>query len=479
LTKPWSRNFDRNPLIAEKVQHYRGISVRNSFTLLLVLVLAASSIVSVLSVKAEARTIVVPDDYATISLAIENALDGDTVFVKRGTYHEEEININKSISLIGEGINETILSLNPPLVETWIFYNLLWVPDTAITINANDVKLQGFTINLPDDNYGFVSGIYAVGDRISFADNKVANRSVYLSGSILNVTCNSIQGTLEVTGSNITVANNTIKYNLKVQGTFNLVSTNEIGSGYYWSGIHLDGSFNCVVGNSFSSMSTEHSNFNVIVGNSFVNLDMRKYGEGGCNNTIISKNRVTGNGGINDGIWLYDGENNTISANSICNCENALTLGTSYSTASARSNSIYLNNFINSTNHFVSLSGSDHTVNHFDNGVKGNYYDDYQGNDANWDGVGDSPYTIQETRWDEELKSDVTIVFFQDNYPLMSPFDIDGFSVELPEWASSLITLPEPDTSTPFPIIPVVTVTVAVVAVIGVGLLVYFRKRHH
>jgi hypothetical protein len=39
--------------------------------------------------------------------------------------------------------------------------------------------------------------------------------------------------------------------------------------------------------------------------------------------------------------------------------------------------------------------------------------------------------------------------------------------------------LPEPDTSTPFPIIPVVTATVAVVAVIGIGLLVYFKKRHH
>ena len=448
--------------------------------LLVLALLTAPCLVMPLPVRASSKTLIVPDDYPTLSLAIQNAEAGDTVFVKRGNYHEEVININKSLSLVGEGINETILSLNPPLVETWILYNLLWVPDTAIKINANDVKIQGFTINLPKEGLGVVSGIYAVGDRISFADNKVANHSnVYLSGSILNVTCNSIKGSLQVVGSNITVANNTIGDTLKVYGTFNLVSANEVGSGYYWSGIELDGSFNCVVGNSFSSMSTEHSNYNVIVGNSFVNLDMRKYGEGGCNNTIISKNQVTGNGGVNDGIWLYDGENNTISGNSVRNCENALTLGTSYSTASARSNSIYLNNFINNTNHIDPISGSDHTVNHFDNGVKGNYYDDYRGNDANWDGVGDSPYTIQETRWEEELKSDVTIVFFQDNYPLMSPFNIDAFSVELPEWASSLITLPEPGTSTPFPIIPVVTIAVAVVAVIGVGLNIYFKKRKH
>ena len=295
-----------------------------------------------------------------------------------------------------------------------------------------------------------------------------------MRGSMLNITCNLIPGALEVEGSKTTIANNTIENTLKVQGTFNLISANEIGSGYYWNGIHLDGSFNCVVGNSFSSMSTEDSNYNVIINNSFANLRMREYGEGGCNNNIISKNRVTGNGGVNDGIYLEEGENNIISANIIRNCEKGLTLGTT-----AVSNSIYLNNFENNTDHIVSLSGSNHTVNHFDNGVKGNYYDDYQGNDANGDGVGDSPYTIQETRWEEELKSDVTIVFFQDNYPLMSPFDIDGFSVELPEWASSLLsTLPEPETLEPFPTTLVIA-SVITVAVISVGLLVYFKKRKH
>jgi nitrous oxidase accessory protein len=449
--------------------------MRKSVVSLLIIVLVSSGIVTFLPVKAQARTIAVPDDYLTISSAIQNARAGDTVFVKRGTYHEEAININKSISLIGEDINETILSLNPPLVEIWCFHNWIWVPDTAIQIKANDVKLQGFTINLPKDNYGGVgSGIHAVGDAISFTHNIVANLGVYMRGSMLNITCNLISGALEVEGSKTTIANNTIENTLKVQGTFNLISANEIGSGYYWNGIHLDGYFNCVVGNSFSSMSTEDSNYNVIINNSFANLRMREYGEGGCNNNIISKNRVTGNGGVNDGIYLEEGENNIISANIIRNCEKGLTLGTT-----AVSNSIYLNNFENNTDHIVSLSGSNHTVNHFDNGVKGNYYDDYQGNDANGDGVGDSPYTIQETRWEEELKSDVTIVFFQDNYPLMSPFDIDGFSVELPEWASSLLsTLPEPETLEPFPTTLVIA-SVITVAVISVGLLLYFKKRKH
>ena len=445
-----------------------------SVALLLVLVLALSSITAFLPVQAEARTIIVPDDYPTLSLAIQDAGAGDTVFVKKGTYNEVAININKSISLIGESTNETLLLLNPPLVETWIFYNVIWVLDAAITINANNAKLQGFTINIPQDDYGYGGGLHANGDRIEVRNNKIANNSVYLSGSSISIVNNSIASTLDVIGSYQTIANNTIGDNLKIQGSFNQIFANNINSSYYSSGIYLNGSFNCVVGNSFSLMEMDDSNSNVIIGNSFASLNLREFGKGGCSDNIISKNRVDGNRGIN-GIWLWEGENNTISGNSIRNCENGLALGTTGKTAVA--NSIYLNNFENNTNHIDSLSGSNHTVNHFDNGVKGNYYDDYHGNDANWDGVGDSPYTIQVTRWEEELKSDVTIVFFQDNYPLMSPFDIDGFSVEFPEWASSaLSTSPAPKTSEPFPVALLIA-TAALLAIICAGLLVYFKKR--
>ena len=76
------------------------------------------------------------------------------------------------------------------------------------------------------------------------------------------------------------------------------------------------------------------------------------------------------------------------------------------------------------------------------------------------------------------MKNDVTIVFFQDNYPLMAPFDIDGFSVELPEWASSSSIFPEPEKSDPFPLVPVAA-AFGIVALVGVGLLVYFKKRKH
>jgi pectin methylesterase-like acyl-CoA thioesterase len=93
-----------------------------SATLMLVLVLAASSIVSVLPVKGEARTIVVPDDYPTIGAAIENASEGDTIYVKMGIYEETTLTVNKSISLIGEDTANTILNLKPPFGQIKMFY---------------------------------------------------------------------------------------------------------------------------------------------------------------------------------------------------------------------------------------------------------------------------------------------------------------------------------------------------------------------
>jgi len=101
-------------------------------------------------VEAEPKTIVVPDDYQTIVDAVGNASRWDTIYVKKGTY-EEPINqtlvINKSISLIGENPENTILSLHPELVFQG--YDSPMVPrygyENSIEVQASDVELSGFT----------------------------------------------------------------------------------------------------------------------------------------------------------------------------------------------------------------------------------------------------------------------------------------------------------------------------------------------
>jgi len=76
--------------------------------------------------KAETTTIIVPDDYPTITDAIGNATEGDTIFVKKGTYEcpiNQTLVIDKTISLIGEDAKNTIINLYPPYHEIANFPN--------------------------------------------------------------------------------------------------------------------------------------------------------------------------------------------------------------------------------------------------------------------------------------------------------------------------------------------------------------------
>ncbi|TET57454.1 hypothetical protein E3J51_02850, partial [Candidatus Bathyarchaeota archaeon] len=50
----------------------------------------------------------VPDDFATIQEAINNATPGDMIFVSSGRYYERVV-INKTVMLVGENRETTIV----------------------------------------------------------------------------------------------------------------------------------------------------------------------------------------------------------------------------------------------------------------------------------------------------------------------------------------------------------------------------------
>jgi len=199
-----------------------------------------------------------------------------------------------------------------------------------------------------------------------------------------------------------------------------------------------------------------------------------------CSNVTVSDNTITGTyvpaPGMQStaGIFVWGGGSHIISGNHIadnmggiylgCNAEHNVivdnnitgnTLGGMHIWESSN-NTIHCNRFINNTiqvRDFAINSSYWRITSHnmWDDGVVGNFWSDYNSTDANNDGVGDIPYVIDENN--------------QDNYPLMAPCNE-----------------PEPPPTEQVPttlVIALVIAPIAAVAVIGVGLLVYFKKRKH
>jgi hypothetical protein len=94
------------------------------------------------------RIIIVPDDFPTIKQAIDNATEGDTVFVRAGTHNLTEeghsaelgfvsLTITKSISLIGESCQNTVLLAEDDFPSPW---------GGGIVVRADCVAISGFKI---------------------------------------------------------------------------------------------------------------------------------------------------------------------------------------------------------------------------------------------------------------------------------------------------------------------------------------------
>src|SRR3972149_8773182 len=151
LTKKsaFSQEILTRTLLQQKQPSITGISMGKSFAAMLVLIFLVASCVNMfLPVKAESRTITVPDDYSTIQDAINAANEGDTIFVKKGTYEEKTLEINKALSLIGEDANITTINLHPPYNVTYILTTPFFSYSNAVTIIANDVRLSNLTIGI-------------------------------------------------------------------------------------------------------------------------------------------------------------------------------------------------------------------------------------------------------------------------------------------------------------------------------------------
>jgi len=400
-----------------------------------------------------------PGNYTKIQDAIDDANEGDTIFVFNGTYYENII-VDKSINLIGEN-KET----------TKIYDNSYYYP--IIHVMADFVKISEFTI------------------RYWYED--------YLYGIILDSCNNNISDNI--------FSDNWCGIFLSNSSNHNTISNNEINGEFGMYGIYLSGSnYNIIRNNYFSHKwapleLSDSSNKNIISDNYFLNNTHGIGLSNGCKNNMITRNIIitiycctcirigsfsdsniifdnyikmysSWGSGIsiwtNDnivignsilicgyGISLWRSTNNKILCNTIIGCaENGIKLldyppferkknyehfsdfkcfntncskftndnyCTTYKNDCSDDNEIHHNNFKSNTQ-----NAKDECRNKWDNDYPsgGNYWDDYNGTDSNGDGIGDTPYPI--------IGGDN-----QDRYPLIDPWEDNLLPIAIFYWTPS------------------------------------------
>jgi len=387
--------------------HVLGAS--KEIILLLILSLVLVSFPEIGVVKAEPRTIVVPDDYSSIQEAISVTDDGDTIFVKKGIYEgplNETLIFNKSISLIGEETNTTILNLHPLLINTTLFYQPYQTYSTSISVESNNVTISGFTVNTPAPG----GGISVTGDGTQITDCNMNPESLTLTGSYSTISETILKGTLRVNGSNQTIIQSTIK-GIDITSSHNNITGNCISSK-----MEVKGSYNTISGNNITETQgmivSGNSN---IISNNHVRNGVKGISLASGSNNVIYENKVTGNWFM--GMHLYEASNNLIFDNYIANNiddlweKNGFGISIGGTHYRAENNTFYRNTLINNSYNFRILEP--YYINYWDNGSEGNYWDDYTGSDNDGDGIGDTPYILNENN--------------QDNYPIMNHSTIPEF----------------------------------------------------
>jgi len=404
--------------------------------------------------------------YPTILEAINDSetLDGHEIFVASGIYYEH-ITINKSLSLIGEDRSTTIIDGNGMGKVVYVTAGNVEIRNFTIQNgtfglwlhHSNNSKIIGNT--LQDGSYGIrlyhsrnseVTGnnIYrytGVGVEIEASGNTtlrdnsmVENEYNFgVDGDSLYDFINDIDVSNTVNGKpihylinqhNITIDTFTFQQigylglvnstnikvkNLNVQNNKQGIlfaftrdsSITNVNARNNWNGIYIAYS---------SNISANENNAN----NNF---------DYGIKFFYAPRSTVSGNN-VNNNVWggisVFVSPNSTVDGNeanfnhynlhivytnnSIIAGNNAIIKPGGYSIALyySHNNIIYHNTFNNSLLYVENRNGTGFTPkNSWDNGLEGNYWSDYTGEDADGDGIGDTPYVVGENN--------------VDNYPLM------------------------------------------------------------
>ncbi|MGD0158743.1 MAG: NosD domain-containing protein [Candidatus Bathyarchaeia archaeon] len=307
------------------------------------------------------------------------------------------------------------------------------------TVSGNNITANGgHGVYLYNSANNCVSGNNMTNNVGGFGLDYSVNNTV----SENNITANNGDGVTLGSSSNNTITGNDIEennaYGIHIDSSSNnCINGNNITANN-WDGIHFDSSLNSTIsGNNITANNAygtylDNSSGNSVSGNDITANNWNGVRLDSSANNSINENNIAANNVY--GVGLYVSLNNSISGNYIANngygvgfdsssnnnsiFENTITAnyGHGIGLFSSSNNTIFHNNFINNDVQVYSTSDS---ANIWDDRYLhgGNYWSDYNGtdlktgryqNETGSDGIGDTPYIIDSSNWD--------------NFPLMGMF---------------------------------------------------------
>jgi len=392
-------------------------------------------------------------DFTSIQEAINSpeVMNGDIIYVYNGTYYENVV-VNKTVSLVGENENTTVIdgsgtgtivriTANNVMVSNFTIRNGghlgggTW-PDAGIWIdNSHNATMKGNIIT----NSAFGVFLY-YSNRIKVKENTISSNSqfgLYLAFSTDNVLIENIVKDnpyvgvgLQGSGNNTFRDNNITGnwYNFGVQGDslFDYIQDIDTSNEVNGKPIYYLVNQNDTI---FDSFALPNAGYLALVNSTRVtvkDISLKDNFQGFLlafttystvqnihtfNNSVgiyldhSNNNHFTGNVLshliFGCGMQLDYSNENTLIENDFANMSYGIFLWFSHS------NLIYHNNFIDNR---VQVDTFESSNNMWDNGYPsgGNYWSNYTGVDLDYDGIGDTPHLIDENN--------------QDNYPLMEPW---------------------------------------------------------
>jgi len=303
-----------------------------------------------------------PNNYTKIQDAINNASDGDTVFVFSGTYYENVV-VNKIVNLIGEDKNNTIIEGSGS--------------GDVVYVSADDMILNRFTIRNGGDN-----GIELYDVQNCFIENNIIsnnNDGIHLYSSSIcaiidnTVSKNRYDGIYLDNSSHCQITGNTmIDDGIFIDGylfeycyTHTIDTSNTVNGKpvYYWSDVYDGGTVPAGAGQIILANCGGVTVENQDLSNGTVGIELISSAR--CTitgNTISNNNRagiylwffprctITGNTICNNngyGIYLNLISRCTITGNTICNNRYGIGL------TSSNDNNIHYNNIYGNTDYGV------------------------------------------------------------------------------------------------------------------------------